>query len=67
MLRIILLEFGDRAPDKNAPVFTNIDGLKENVQTKLLLPRPNLVSEAEQLAERAGAKLFRGRHQRRPS
>ena len=60
-----MLELGDRAPDEDALVFAYIDGLKEDVQTQVLLQRPNLLSDAEQLAERADAALFRGRQQRR--
>ena len=59
------MKLGDRAPDENALVFDYIDGLKENARTEILLQRPNLLPQAEQLAERADAALFRKGQQKR--
>ena len=60
VLRTILLELGDREPNENALVFTYINGVKDDVQIQVLLQRPNLPSEAEQLAQRADAHCLEG-------
>ena len=56
--RVISLELGSKAPDNGALLFMYIEGLKPQVKAQVLLQRPLILAEAEQLAERADAALF---------
>ena len=59
MFRTIVLELGSKAPDDAGLVFQYIEGLKDAVKMQVLLQRPTVLSEAEQLAERADMTLYR--------
>ena len=56
--RQTILELGHSAPDDAALLFMFMEGLKPDVQMQVLLARPTLLTEAEQIAERADMALF---------
>ena len=54
----LVLELGDQAPDDGALLFMFVEGLKVNIKMQVLLARPQLLSEADWIAERADMAFF---------
>ena len=48
-------------PDDSALLFMFTEGLKPDVQMQVLLARPTMLVEAEQIAERADMAIFSAR------
>ena len=57
--RQLVLKLGDQAPDNGELLFIFVKGLKMDVKMQVILAQPQLLSEAEYIAECADMHYFR--------